>query len=79
MFVLKVTGLIPDLVQLDGSNLEPEDDDPQQTQDQSPVSIHHILWANQIHWNLEKHTLIGQFSLLTIRTKAPSFTFSGVV
>lgn len=40
------------LLQVDGSDLEAEDDDPQQTQDQRTVPVHHILWTNQIHPNL---------------------------
>lgn len=44
--------MIPNLVQADGSDLESEDDDPQQTQDQRTVPVHHVLWTNQIHSNL---------------------------
>lgn len=50
------------LVQVDGSDLEPEDDDPQQTQDQRTVPVNHILWTNQIHPNLTGKTMIGLFT-----------------
>lgn len=42
------------LLQLDVSNLEPEDDDPQQTKDQRPVTINHVLWTNQIYPDLTR-------------------------
>ncbi len=74
---LQVVGLIPYLVQVDGSDLEPEDDDPQQTQDQCTVPVHHILWTNQIHPNLTGKTVIG-LSLYgdSSTLKPPPETFS---
>ncbi|TNN47602.1 hypothetical protein EYF80_042205 [Liparis tanakae] len=51
------------LLQVDGSDLEAEDDDPQQTQDQCAVPVHHVLWTNQIHSNLTGETAVdSQFA-----------------
>lgn len=44
------------LLQADGSDLEPEDDDPKQTQDQCTISIYNVLWTNQIHTDLREDT-----------------------
>lgn len=44
------------LVQVDRPDLEPEDDDPKQTQDQCAISIYNVLWTDQIHPNLSEDT-----------------------
>jgi len=56
------------LLQVDGSDLEPEDDDPQQTQDQCTVPVHHVLWTNQIHSNLTGETVMYTFKTKTNKT-----------
>lgn len=61
------------LIQFDVSNLEPKDDDPQQTQDQCTVTINHILWTNQIYSNLTGITAISFLRLdsIIISSKPP--------
>lgn len=56
---MKVVNLIAYLVQVNGSDLEPEDDDPQQTQDQRTVPVHHVLRTDQIHPNLTGKKVVG--------------------